>query len=193
MAEIRTGQELMKEDLLARMEATLNRHQEEMKAQMASLISKMDGHHARTEANHKWMMAKLDAHHKMMMACLGKTEAMDLETNPEETESGANHWEVPKEDATVETGRALNKRHRGQHVATGWRSQLEERTWGNCESHKKLGAACRKMAHHAGAAWCKGNVGKNQTRDKVVQGTPKGQVLRRRHQPEPERKSGIKD
>jgi hypothetical protein len=28
------------------------------------------------------MMANLDAHHERMIACLGKTEATDLEANP---------------------------------------------------------------------------------------------------------------
>jgi hypothetical protein len=48
------------------------------------------------------MLAKLDAHHKRMMArmdsqldkievCLEKTEAMDLEANPEEIESKLDH------------------------------------------------------------------------------------------------------
>jgi hypothetical protein len=154
----------------------------------------MDAHHARTEANHEQMMAELHAHHERMMVCLGKMETTDLETNPEETESGADHQEVPKEDVAVETGRAPNERHRGRHLAAGRRGQLEERTWENCGSHKKLGAARRKMTHRAGVARCKGNVvGKNRTRDKVVQGTPKGQMLGRRHQPELERKSEIKD
>jgi hypothetical protein len=37
LAEIRTGQEHMKEDLLGRMEAEMDGRQEEMKAQLGSL------------------------------------------------------------------------------------------------------------------------------------------------------------
>jgi hypothetical protein len=55
------------------------------------------------------MMANLDVHHEGMMSCLGTTEAMDLEANPEEMQSIVVHEEVPKEDAAVETGRASNK------------------------------------------------------------------------------------
>jgi hypothetical protein len=40
-----------------------------------------------------------------------------VEENPRETESGAKHQEVPKDDAAVETDRAPNKRHRGRNVA----------------------------------------------------------------------------
>jgi hypothetical protein len=37
------------------------------------------------------MMDKLDAHHERMIACLGKTEATDLEVNPDEIQSEAEH------------------------------------------------------------------------------------------------------
>jgi CII-binding regulator of phage lambda lysogenization HflD len=89
------------------MEATMNRHQEAMKAQMVSLISKMDAHHARTEANHERMMAKLGAHHERIMATIGKTEATDLEANSEEIQSKAVHREVRKEKATVKSSGTL--------------------------------------------------------------------------------------
>jgi hypothetical protein len=36
-------------------------------------------------------------------ACLGKTEATDLEANPQEIESEAEHEEVPKKEASIET------------------------------------------------------------------------------------------
>jgi hypothetical protein len=47
-----------------------------------------------------------------MEACLGKTEAMDLEATAEEMESEVVHEEVPKEEAAVKNFRALKKRHR---------------------------------------------------------------------------------
>jgi hypothetical protein len=46
------------------------------------------------------------------MTDLEEKEAMDLETNPEETQSEAVH-EVPKEEAAVKPVTALKKRHRG--------------------------------------------------------------------------------
>jgi hypothetical protein len=42
LAEITTGQEHMKEDILARMEAKMDAGQKEMKAQMASLTSRTE-------------------------------------------------------------------------------------------------------------------------------------------------------
>jgi hypothetical protein len=37
-----------------------------------------------------------------------------MEANPEKMESEAEHWEVPKEDATVKTSGAMKKRHRAR-------------------------------------------------------------------------------
>jgi hypothetical protein len=73
-----------------------------------------------------------------MTDCQEATKAYPekMEANPEEMQSKAVHQEVPKEEAVVETGRALNKQLRGQHLATGRRDQLEERTQGNCGSRK---------------------------------------------------------
>jgi hypothetical protein len=68
-------------------------------------------------ASHKEMMAILDAHHERMMACLGKTEATDQKTNPEENESVAELQEVPKEHAEVKPVKRLRKRHRGWNLA----------------------------------------------------------------------------
>jgi hypothetical protein len=47
-------------------------------------------------------MAMMDSKPQKLEACLGKTEATDLEANPEETESETEHKEVPKEEAIVE-------------------------------------------------------------------------------------------
>jgi hypothetical protein len=57
---------------------------EEMLAKMKALQGKMD-------VAHEEMLAMLDIHHERMMACLGKTEATDLEANPEENESVTEH------------------------------------------------------------------------------------------------------
>jgi hypothetical protein len=46
-----------------------------------------------------------------MEACLGKTEAMDLEATPEEMESEVVHEEVPKEEDAVKNFRVLKKQH----------------------------------------------------------------------------------
>jgi hypothetical protein len=49
----------------------------------------------------------------------GKTEATYLKANPEEMESEAEQWEVPKERAVVKPLRGLRKRHRGLNLAAG--------------------------------------------------------------------------
>jgi hypothetical protein len=64
------------------------------------------------------MMYTLDDPHERMMAHLGRMEATDLEANPEEIQSEAEHREVHEEHATVETGRALNQQHGDQNLFT---------------------------------------------------------------------------
>jgi hypothetical protein len=140
------------------------------------------------------MMAKLDAHHERMMACLGKSEDMDFEANPEEIKSVAEHQEVTVEEAAVKSLGALKKQHMGWHLVAGCHSQLQERTQGNCGSRKKLAAASRKLTHSAGVAQRKGHiVRKTQTGNNVARGAPRGQMSRRRCQPKLERKNGIRN
>jgi hypothetical protein len=86
---------------------------------------------------HEEMMAKLDAHHERLMACLGKTEAMDFEGNPKKIQPEVVHQKAPKEEATAKSSQALKKWHRGRYLATGCRCQLKERTKGNCGPWKK--------------------------------------------------------
>jgi hypothetical protein len=125
---------------------------------------------ARIEANHE-MMVKLDAHHEMLMACIGKTEATDLEANQEEMEFGTENRKFPKELVAVETGRAPNNRHTDWHLTEKGRQESKERTRGNCGSRKKLGAIRRRTTRRAGESRRKGyNVRKNQTRTNVARG-----------------------
>jgi hypothetical protein len=68
---------------------------------------------AKMEANQDRMMVEMDSQLQKMDACLGQTEATDLEANPEEIRSDAVHEEVPKENAVVKTIRAQKKQHGG--------------------------------------------------------------------------------
>jgi hypothetical protein len=86
----------------AKTDATLKRIKEEMPAKL--------------DAHHESMMARMNSQLMKMKACLGKTEAMDLEANPEETESEVEHEEVPKEEVAVES--------------------TEEEAWGPESSHR---------------------------------------------------------
>jgi hypothetical protein len=139
--------------LLAEMKAEMKADREEL---TATLEAKLQANETKTDANLGEMMASLDAHYERMMSCLGKTEATDLEANAEEMQSVAVHEAVPKEDAAVKTGRALNKRHRGRHLAAGRRRQPKDRTKGKGGCRKKLAAALRGTTRRAGAAWRKG-------------------------------------
>jgi hypothetical protein len=51
----------------------------------------------------------MKANQEAMKACLGKMVAMDFEANPEKKKSVVVHEEVPKEEATVKTVRALKE------------------------------------------------------------------------------------
>jgi hypothetical protein len=153
------------EQMLARQLAEI-RTNREMKAQVGSLVSRMDAYHAKREANHEMMMAKLDAHQEMMMtasvnawrrettACQEATETYqeNMEANPEEMKPVAEHEEVPKEEAAVETSRTPKKRRRGRHLVSGRRGNPKERTKGNGGSLKKLTAGRRGMTRSAEVA-----------------------------------------
>jgi hypothetical protein len=91
----------------------------------ANLDVKMDSHHEEMMALIKPGQGKVEA---MMEVCLKKTEAMDLEANPEEIESGLEYQEVPKEATAVETVGALEDRYGGRHLAVGRRRKSKKRT-----------------------------------------------------------------
>jgi hypothetical protein len=136
---------------------------EVMKAQMASFVSWMDIHQEKMEA----AIHVLRAWRREMMACQEMMEAHleCKEPTSEDMESEAEHWEVPKEHATVETGRAPNKWHRDWHLDKKCSQKPKERTRGSCRSQKKL----------------------------TTKGTQKGRMEEERCWQDPECKMGIKD
>jgi hypothetical protein len=174
------------------MKAEIRANNEKFEALKDTIVSRTDAHHARTEANQE-MTAKLDANHKRMRASVnawreettayqeateGYPEKMDA--NPEETKSVASQEEAPKEDAAVETGRALNKRHKGRHLAVLRRGKAKERTQGSGGSRKKLATGSRRMTRRAGMARCKGHGRKRQNKDYIARGTQKGRTYEKR-------------
>jgi hypothetical protein len=82
---------------------------------LACLLAEMDAiqenMEAKTYANHEKVMMVLKASQEeieaIMEACLEMTEATDLEANSKEIEFESEHQEAPKEEAAVETIRAL--------------------------------------------------------------------------------------
>jgi hypothetical protein len=89
------------------------------------MLAKFDVHHGR-------MMARMESQLEKMEACLGKEEAT------EETESKADHEDVPKEEAVVETFGAPKKWYGDWHLPIRCHSQLKKWTQGNGVSQKKL-------------------------------------------------------
>jgi hypothetical protein len=73
-------------------------------------------------------------------------------------ESEAEHREVSKEHAAVETGKAPSKQQRDWHLAAGHHGKPNKLTRGNCGSLTKSAATCRKVPHHARVAWHKRNI-----------------------------------
>jgi hypothetical protein len=115
-----------------------------------------------------------------MMACLGKTDAMGLKSNPEERESKVDHLEVPKEGSIVKPVDGQKKWYRSHNLTAGHCGQPEERIRGNCGSWKKLVAAGRKLTCRAGVAWRKrGMFRKDCPRSKVVQATQRVVLFRK--------------
>jgi hypothetical protein len=135
------------------------------------------------------MMVRMDSQPEKMEACLGKTEATDLEANSEEKGTVTEQQEVPKEEGAVKTIRALKEWYGDWHLGVGCNQQLQKWTQGNGGSQKKFTTTRRGMTCHAGVAQHKvcsltgptveQRQRKNQTKDSVARGTQKGQMFRK--------------
>jgi hypothetical protein len=62
-----------------------------------------------------------------------------------------------KEDAVVKLVKGRKKRHRGRKPTAGRRGEPKELTRSDCETGKKLAAACRNVSSCATVAWRKRN------------------------------------
>jgi hypothetical protein len=119
----------MRDEMTARLEVMMQ-NQEKMEANLKEIrpsqehlkrkvLVKLDAHHER-------IMARMDSYLEKMEVSLGKMETMDFEVNSKEKESKAQHEEVSKEEATVETLGALKKLHGDWHLAVGRHGKLKE-------------------------------------------------------------------
>jgi hypothetical protein len=110
------------------------------------------------KASHKEMMAQMKVHHEEIMAIMGadrgKTKAYPekREAIPEEMKYVAEHQEVPKEEAAVDTIGAPEDQHGDRRLAVRRLGQPKKQTHGDGGSRKKLAAARRRMTHHAVSA-----------------------------------------
>jgi hypothetical protein len=141
------------------MDANMKVTQEEMKAQIGTLLS------------------RIDAQHERLIAWLGTTEPADLEANPEEMQSEAEHREVPKKHAAVKPVRELRKRHRGRKVAAERRRKPKD------GSRWKLVAARRGTTLSAKVTRRKGHglQGQGFTENLEKTGRPEGGLSRNRN------------
>jgi hypothetical protein len=86
------------------------------------------------------MTTSVNASREQTTACQEATEANseNLEANAEEMKTVAELEKVPKEDVSVEIGRAPKKRRRGRNLEAERRQKRKERTRENCGSWNKL-------------------------------------------------------
>jgi hypothetical protein len=136
----------------------MDANQAEMKTSQAKTHANLKEMRAGQELLKEEMLVKLDDHHKRMMARMDSQleNATDLESTSEEIESKAEHEEVPKEEATVETLEALKERYRDRHLAIRYHSQLKKQTQGNGGSKKKMATVRGWLTRRAIPAWHKG-------------------------------------
>jgi hypothetical protein len=88
-----------------------------------------------------------------------ETFSSEVSARPKEWESGAERQKVRMEEAAVKSSGITKKRHRGRHTATGRRMKPTKKpTRGDCESRRKLVAACRKVSRCAAVAWHRRNI-----------------------------------
>jgi hypothetical protein len=95
------------------------------------------------------------------------------EANPEEMKCVAVHEEVPEEDVTVKTIRALKERYGDGHIAVGSRREPKKWSQGSGGSRKELAAAWRGMTRRVIPARRKGHCHQRQGMDKAVSRTQK--------------------
>jgi hypothetical protein len=79
------------------------------------------------------------------------------EQGPKESESGAER-QVPTEEVAVKSSGITKKRPRGRRIAAGRRVRPTIQIRGDCESRRKLVAACRKVSRCAAVAWRRRNI-----------------------------------
>jgi hypothetical protein len=170
-AEIRTNQ--------AKTDVNLREMREEMTSGQEllteELLAKLDVHHER-------MMASMDTQlEKMEFAVEDNQEEendTDLETNAGEMESEAGHGEVSKEEDAVQMIGTLKEQYGDRHLDVWRRRQMKKRSQGDGETRKILAAASRQTSAmqerhgHTGQTVEQGQQ-KNWARDNVARGISK--------------------
>jgi hypothetical protein len=123
--------------------------QEKMERQISSLASKMDANQERMEA----IVHSIRSERQEILKEGAAVASLECkEQGPKDMESGAERQMVHMEEATVKSSGITKKRHRGRHIAAGRRMKPTQLTQGDCESRRKLAAACRNVSRRATVA-----------------------------------------
>jgi hypothetical protein len=162
---------------LREMKAEIRANNENVEVLRGTIVSLMDLHYAKTEANHEELMAVMKDSHKRIEAPMDvsqeETEAYPemMGSTLEEVTPEEVHEEVLKEEAAVKIVTALKKPHEDRHRVVGCRKNS-----GIGESRNKLAANCRGMTCRAISARRKRHVCQGQGKDKAVTRAPKGRA-----------------
>jgi hypothetical protein len=134
----------------------------EKKQILERIIATFKAGFEKMKADREEWTAEEKAYREKLMAIFeanqGETKVYpeQMEANPEEIGSEAEHDKFPKEQAAVKPVGGLRKRHRGRNLAAERRQKPKERTWGICGSLKLLTAVGMRTTRHAKVAWRKG-------------------------------------
>jgi hypothetical protein len=120
-----------------------------------------------------------------------------------EIKSVVKHYEVSKEESSVEAIGALEDRCGDRHLVVGRLRQQKKRTQGDGGSRKKLAAVRSRLTCHAISALRReiGHKGptvekkrrKKRTKEYVVRGAPKGRTFEKRRRTQLKFNTGIRD
>jgi predicted protein tyrosine phosphatase len=115
--------EQMMECLVAaieKMDAKVDANKEKMETNQEKVVAKLDAHRERMMARMSSQLEKMEATVDVFEERLNKMDIIDLEAIEEQQDA-------PKEEAVVETMRALVDPYRDQHLALGCHQQLSNR------------------------------------------------------------------
>jgi hypothetical protein len=182
------GTQQMTKLLLARMNASIKEHMQEM---MARMEIDQEERKAERKAYQEDLM-------NMMEGILtGKQDKMDAcqetEPDPGTMQYVGEHQEVPKEEAAVMAVGGLRKRRRDQTLAMRRHQKTKGRIRASRELWKKLAVSRREMTHRAKVAWRRGHDRKRYDQDNVAPRTPKKWTSRMGRWQGMEYNNGIRD
>jgi hypothetical protein len=120
---------------------------------MGEMNAKMDANMMKMAAIRSKLEETMERQTKHLMMARWTTYQETTEIHPDtEMQSVDENQEVPSENAVVKSVKERKKLRRGRNSTAERRGEPKELTRGNCESRRKLAAACRKVSRHATVA-----------------------------------------